>query len=48
MQPVTHGDNYEEAMKKALEVIDLLIESYKKEGKELPNPKNLQYSLSKS
>jgi predicted RNase H-like HicB family nuclease len=41
MQPVTHGDSYEEAIKNAQEVIDLLISSYREEGKSLPAMKNL-------
>ena len=41
MQPVTHGDSYEEAIKNAQEVIDLLISSYCEEGKPLPAMKNL-------
>ena len=39
MQPVTHGDTYEEALKNAQEVLELLIESYQEEGKPLPTPK---------
>jgi antitoxin HicB len=41
MQPVTHGESYEEAIKNAQEVIDLLIDSYREEGKPLPAMKNL-------
>ena len=41
MQPVTHGDTYEEAIKNVQEVIDLLIETYQEEGKPLPTPKTL-------
>ncbi len=36
MQPVTHGDSYEEAIYNAREVIELLIESCQAEGKPLP------------
>jgi len=36
MQPVTHGDSYEEAIYNAREVLDLLIESCQAEGKPLP------------
>ena len=32
----SHGNTYEEAMTNAREVLELLIESYKAEGKELP------------
>ncbi|HEY9705734.1 MAG TPA: type II toxin-antitoxin system HicB family antitoxin [Allocoleopsis sp.] len=41
MQPVTHGETYEEAIKNAQEVIELLVDSYEYEGKSLPIPKNL-------
>jgi predicted RNase H-like HicB family nuclease len=41
MQPVTHGDSYEEAIKNAQEVIELLIESYEEEGKPLPETKKV-------
>ena len=36
MQPVTHGDSYEEAIYNAREVMELLIESCQAEGKPLP------------
>jgi len=36
MQPVTHGETYEEAIKNAQEVQELLIKSYANEGKKLP------------
>jgi predicted RNase H-like HicB family nuclease len=45
MQPVTHGDTYEEALKNATEVLELLIESSLSEGKPLPEPKTLGKSL---
>ena len=41
MQPVTHGESYEDAISNAQEVIDLLIDSYREEGKALPEMKNL-------
>lgn len=41
MQPVTHGDSYEEAFKNAQEVLELLVESALEEGKPLPTPKQL-------
>ena len=41
MQPVTHGESYEDAISNAQEVIDLLIDSYREEGKALPAMKNL-------
>jgi antitoxin HicB len=34
----THGDTYEEALKNAQEVLELLIESSLEEGKALPKP----------
>ncbi len=34
----THGDSYEEALKNAQEVLELLIEEYKEDGKSLPQP----------
>lgn len=36
MQPVTHGDSYEEAIYNAQEVLELLIDSSQAEGKPLP------------
>jgi antitoxin HicB len=38
MQPVTYGNTYEEAIDNAKEVLELLIESYHQEEKELPEP----------
>jgi predicted RNase H-like HicB family nuclease len=38
----THGDTYEEALKNAQEVLELLIETYQEQGRELPQPKTLQ------
>ncbi len=34
----THGDTYEEAVKSAEAVLELLVEAYSAEGKELPQP----------
>ena len=45
MQPVTHGDTYEEALKNAQEVLELLVESASYEGTSLPEPKTLGQSL---
>lgn len=45
MQPVTHGNTYEEALKNAQEVLKLLIESSVEEGNPLPEPKTLGQSL---
>ena len=36
MQPVTHGDTYEEALKNAQEVLELLIESALNHNEPLP------------
>ncbi|MBD2020672.1 type II toxin-antitoxin system HicB family antitoxin [Leptolyngbya sp. FACHB-36] len=36
MQPVTHGETYEEALKNAQEVLELLIEDAAQAGKPLP------------
>ncbi len=41
----THGDYYEEAIKNACEVLELLVEEYQQEGKSLPKPKNLEQTL---
>ena len=38
MQPVTHGDTYEEALKNAQEVLELLIESALNHNEPLPKP----------
>ncbi|HWQ95789.1 MAG TPA: type II toxin-antitoxin system HicB family antitoxin [Candidatus Methylomirabilis sp.] len=38
----TDGDTYEEALKNAQEVLELLMESYQAEGKPLPRPQTLQ------
>jgi antitoxin HicB len=38
----THGDTYQEALDNAQEVLELLVESYQPEGRELPQPKTLQ------
>jgi len=37
----THGDTYEEALKNAQEVLELLIESALENGESLPEPKTL-------
>ncbi|MEY3866270.1 MAG: hypothetical protein RLZZ338_161 [Cyanobacteriota bacterium] len=34
----THGDTYQEALKNAEEVLELLIEDYEARGKQLPKP----------
>jgi antitoxin HicB len=38
MQPVTHGETYEEALQNAQEVLELLVESAIAEGETLPEP----------
>ncbi|NHC34319.1 type II toxin-antitoxin system HicB family antitoxin [Scytonema millei] len=35
-QPATHGETYEEALSNAKEVLEMLIEEFQEEGKELP------------
>ncbi|MGK7942678.1 MAG: type II toxin-antitoxin system HicB family antitoxin [Crocosphaera sp.] len=45
----THGDTYEEALKNAQEVLELLIEEYKEDGKPLPQPLSVnEQSLTKT
>lgn len=34
----THGDSYEEALKNAQEVLELLVDTYTEDGKPLPEP----------
>jgi antitoxin HicB len=41
MQPCTHGDTYEEAVKNAQEVLEMLIESSLEDGELLPEPQTL-------
>lgn len=38
----THGDTYEEALKNAQAVLELLIETYQEQGREWPQLKTLQ------
>ncbi|MCC5645684.1 type II toxin-antitoxin system HicB family antitoxin [Nostoc sp. CHAB 5824] len=45
MQPCTHGETYEEALKNAQEVLEMLIESSLANGETLPEPKTLGKSL---
>ncbi|MCP2732306.1 type II toxin-antitoxin system HicB family antitoxin [Limnofasciculus baicalensis] len=45
MQPCTHGDTYEEALKNAKEVIEMLIETILEEGKTLPQLKQFTPGL---
>ncbi|MEH1777740.1 MAG: type II toxin-antitoxin system HicB family antitoxin [Nostoc sp.] len=41
MQPCTHGETYEDALKNAQEVLEMLIESSLADGETLPKPKTL-------
>ena len=44
MQPVTHGETYEEALKHAQEVLEMLVEEYQEDGKALPQIKTLSFA----
>ncbi|MBL1209816.1 type II toxin-antitoxin system HicB family antitoxin [Geminocystis sp. GBBB08] len=44
MQPVTHGETYEEALKNGQEVLELIIEEYQEDGKNLPQPKTFVFA----
>lgn len=41
----THGETYEEALKNAQEVLEMLIESCLEDGQPLPKPMNFEQSL---
>ncbi|MEI1378168.1 type II toxin-antitoxin system HicB family antitoxin [Nostoc sp. UHCC 0926] len=41
----THGETYDEALKNAQEVLEMLIESSLADGQTLPEPKTLEKSL---
>ncbi|ACK71615.1 protein of unknown function UPF0150 [Gloeothece citriformis PCC 7424] len=41
----THGETYEEALKNAQEVLELLTAEYQQDGKPLPKLKSLNQSL---
>ncbi|QMS90284.1 type II toxin-antitoxin system HicB family antitoxin [Nostoc edaphicum CCNP1411] len=45
MQPCTHGETYEDALKNAQEVLEMLIESSLADSETLPEPKTLGKSL---
>jgi len=45
MQPVTHGDTYQEAMQNAHEVLELLIDSAIQNSEPLPEPKTFGQAL---
>jgi antitoxin HicB len=40
-QPCTHGETYEEAVKNAQEVLEMLIESSLENGETLPEPQTI-------
>ena len=44
MQPITHGETYEEALKNAQEVLEMLVEEYQEDGKALPQIKTLSFA----
>lgn len=44
MQPITHGETYEEALKNAQEVLELIVEEYQEDSKPLPEIKNLVFA----
>ena len=44
-QPCTHGDTYEEALKNAQEVLEMLIELAIENGEPLPEPNTLGQSF---
>ncbi len=41
----THGETYEEALKNAKEVLELLVEEYQANNKPLPVPVNIEQRL---
>jgi len=41
----THGNSYEDALKNAREVLELLIEDYRAKNKPLPSPSNLKITV---
>ena len=45
MQPCTHGDTYEEALKNAQEVLEMLSSSYLEDGQPIPEPQIIGKSL---
>jgi antitoxin HicB len=42
----THGDSYQEAVKNGEEVLELLIEKYLEDGRELPKPSSVAFAQS--
>lgn len=44
MQPITHGETYEEALKNGQEVLELIMEEYQEDGKDLPQLKTFIFA----
>ena len=44
-QPCTHGDTYEDALRNAQEVLEMLVESAIENGEPLPEPNTLGQSF---
>jgi len=44
MQPITHCETYEEALKNGKEVLELIVEEYQEDGKPLPEIKSLVFA----
>jgi predicted RNase H-like HicB family nuclease len=41
---VTRGETYEEALKNGQEVLELIMEEYQEDGKDLPQPKTFVFA----
>ncbi len=41
----THGIAYEDAVKQGQEVLELLVETYRQEGRPLPEPAEFRYAV---
>ena len=39
VMPVTHGDTYEQAVKRGREVLEMLVDAALRDGESLPSPK---------
>ena len=46
-QPCTHGATYEEAAKNGREVMELLVETFRADGRPLPEPTVITYEQAK-
>ncbi len=44
MQSITHSETYKEPLKNAQEVLELIVEEYKEDGKPLPEIKSLVFA----